>query len=188
MSITGWGAACEGRIAKGKWPISLQNAHINFLELLTVSSIETFHAVPTESPHFGQIGQHNGGGIYKSPRGTHSPQLHSLARRLIVWGLKHFHSLRATHVPGIMNVGAELLSRGGSSVWRIDTPPSGSEPVVEEVWPNCRRSIHLARKYPLHPILFSGRDGAPKGVIVLVHLWPNVLLYAFPLLSLIIPT
>ncbi len=37
--------------------------------------------------------------------GSRSPQLHSLAQKLIVWGRKHFHSLRAAHVPGIMNVG-----------------------------------------------------------------------------------
>lgn len=34
--VTGWGAVCESRIAKWKWPLSLEKAHINFLELLTV--------------------------------------------------------------------------------------------------------------------------------------------------------
>lgn len=33
---SGWGAVCEGRIPKERWPISLQKAHRNFLELLTV--------------------------------------------------------------------------------------------------------------------------------------------------------
>lgn len=35
-SLTGWVAVCEGRIAKVKWPVSLQDKHINLLELLTV--------------------------------------------------------------------------------------------------------------------------------------------------------
>lgn len=32
-SLTGWCALYESRIAKGKWPVSLLNAHINFLEM-----------------------------------------------------------------------------------------------------------------------------------------------------------
>lgn len=39
------------------------------------------------------------------------------------------------------------------------------------------------------PLYFSLRDeNVPSGVDVLAHLWPNVLLYAFPPLSLISPT
>lgn len=45
-----------GKKTKGKWPATLQNAHINFLGTVnSVSSIETFCTVPTESPCFGQI-------------------------------------------------------------------------------------------------------------------------------------
>lgn len=64
-SFTGWGTVCNGRITKGKWPVSLQNAHTNFLELLSVSGIESFCAVSAEPPCCDQIRQHNGSGLYK---------------------------------------------------------------------------------------------------------------------------
>ncbi|KAG1925612.1 hypothetical protein F2P79_025411 [Pimephales promelas] len=41
-----------------------------------------------------------------------SSKLHLLAHKLLVWSRRVFLSLRATHVPGILNVGAYLLSRG----------------------------------------------------------------------------
>lgn len=46
--------------------------------------------------------------------GLRSPQLHTLAHRLILWSSVHLLSLRATHVPGVQNSGADLLSRGNS--------------------------------------------------------------------------
>lgn len=44
--------------------------------------------------------------------GLRSSKLHLLAHKLLVWSRRVFLSLRATHVPGILNVGAYLLSRG----------------------------------------------------------------------------
>ncbi|KAI2647004.1 hypothetical protein H4Q32_024505 [Labeo rohita] len=44
--------------------------------------------------------------------GKLSLQLHNLVRKLIVWSTAHFSSLHATHVPGVLNVGADVLSRG----------------------------------------------------------------------------
>lgn len=85
---------------------------------------------------------------------THSPQLHSLAQKRIMWGRKHFHSLRATHVPGMMNVGAELLS-WGNPLFGVYPASSGSEPIAGEVRPSCRRSLRLARKHSLPSILLS---------------------------------
>ncbi len=110
----------------------------------SVSSIETFRAVPTESPRFGQIGQHNGGGIYKSPRGnTFSPASQSSTKTHCV-GLEAFSFITSDSCPGSNECGGISPVPGESSVWRMDSPPSGSEPVVGEVRPSCRRSLRLA--------------------------------------------
>ncbi|KAI2661669.1 enzymatic polyprotein [Labeo rohita] len=70
--------------------------------------------------------------------GTRSPQLHSLAQKLIVWGRKHFHSLRPTHVPGIMNAGADLLSRGNPRYSEWSLHPQ----VVGQLWKRFGRAAH----------------------------------------------
>ncbi|KAK9957701.1 hypothetical protein ABG768_011924, partial [Culter alburnus] len=136
-SLTGWGAVCEGRIAKGKWPVSLQNAHINFLELLTVF-LALKHFVQFLKNHHVLIRSDNTTAVAYINRqgGTRSPQLHSLAQKLIGWGVKHFHSLRATHVPGIMNVGADLLSRGNPLYGEWTLHPQ----VVSQLWERFGRA------------------------------------------------
>lgn len=44
--------------------------------------------------------------------GLRSHWLHALARRMILWSSDRSLSLRATHVPGTLNTGADMLSRG----------------------------------------------------------------------------
>ncbi|KAI2645853.1 Transposon Ty3-G Gag-Pol polyprotein [Labeo rohita] len=189
VSLSGWGAVCEGRIAKGKWPISLRRAHINYLELLTVF-LALKHFVQFLRNHHVLIRSDNTTTVAYVNRqgGTRSPQLHSLAQKLIVWGRKHFHSLRATHVPGIMNAGADLLSRGNPRYSEWSLHPQ----VVGQLWKRFGRAavdLFASRENSHCPLFFSlARDGAPMGVDALAHQWPNVLLYAFPPLSLIIPT
>lgn len=39
-------------------------------------------------------------------------QLHNLVRKLIVWCTVHFSSLHVAHIPRVLNVVADLLSRG----------------------------------------------------------------------------
>lgn len=53
-----------------------------------------------------------------------------LAHRLIVWSSSHLLSVRATHVPGIFNRGADLLSRGDPRYkdWKLHSE------VVAQIW------------------------------------------------------
>ncbi len=107
---------CEVRIAKGKWPVSLLNAHINFLELLSISSIETFCAVPKKSPHCGQIRQHNDGGIYKLTReNTFSPASQSSTKNHVV-GHEAFSFITDDSCPGNNECGGRSPVQGESSV------------------------------------------------------------------------
>lgn len=70
-------------------------------------------------------------GLYQPPGGVqHSAVAQIGLWRLIVWGSAHFLSLRATHVAGILNRGADLLSRGNPlcEEWRLHPK------VVAQVW------------------------------------------------------
>lgn len=188
-SLGGWGAVFQGRSVNGRWTPRLRKLHINMLELMAVflalkhflPFLEGFHVlVRTDNTTVVAYVNRQGG--------TRSLQLHNLARKLLVWGAAHFSSLRATHVPGVLNVGADLLSRGNPlyGEWVLHTQ------VVDQIWGMYGKAavdLFASRANAKCPLYFSLRDeNAPLGVDALAHPWPNVLLYAFPPLSLISPT
>ncbi|KAK9533173.1 hypothetical protein VZT92_008331 [Zoarces viviparus] len=61
---------------------------------------------------------------------TRSLQLHRVARKILVWSSTRLLSLRATHVPGVLNRGADLLSRGNPLYGEWTLHPQ----VVKQVW------------------------------------------------------
>ncbi|KAL0162443.1 hypothetical protein M9458_041839, partial [Cirrhinus mrigala] len=119
----GMGSCFSGQIDK--------RLHINMLELMAVflalkhfrPFLEGFHVlVRTDNTTVVAYINRQGG--------TRSLQLHNLARKLIVWSAAHFSSLRATHVPGVLNVGADLLSRGNPLYGEWVLHPQ----VVNQIW------------------------------------------------------
>ncbi|KAL0191693.1 hypothetical protein M9458_014391, partial [Cirrhinus mrigala] len=120
--------------------------------------------------------------------GIRSSKLHALAHKLLVWSRRHFLSLRATHVLGILNRGADLLSRENPlyGEWRLHPQ------IVDLLWERFGQAaidLFTSRENAHCPMFFSLRDDdAPLSMDALAHPWPNVLLYAFPPLCLISPT
>lgn len=53
--------------------------------------------------------------------GVRSRPLHRLASHHLLWAQKNLCLLRAVHVPGSSNIGADILSRGGPPMgeWRV---------------------------------------------------------------------
>lgn len=185
-SMSGWGGICEGRCVRGVWSRDLQRSHINYLELFAVFlTLRRF--LPFLSGHHVLVRTDNTTTVAYINRqgGLRSRQLHMLARRLILWSSKRLLSLRATHVPGALNRGADLLSRGAPLYGEWTLHPS----IVEQVWARFGRAavdLFASRENAQCPLFFSIRDpGAPLGVDALAHIWPPVLLYAFPPLALI---
>ncbi len=172
-----------GRAVNGVWPLHLIHKHINYLELLTVwlalkhflSFIRGHHVlVKTKSSTVVAYINRQGG--------TRSLKLHQLAKRLIVWSDTRLLSLRVTHVPGILNRGADLLSRGNPLYGEWKLHPQ----VVNQIWQ--RYDLFASQENAHCPLFFSLADkSAPLSVDALAHPWPDVLLYAFPPLSLISP-
>ena len=188
-SLSGWGATMMGRAVNGTWSRDLAQAHINLLELWAV-----FLALK----HFLQFiqGRHvlvktdNSTVVAYINRqgGTRSLKLHELAREIILWSSTRLLSLRATHVPGVLNRGADLMSRGNPLYGEWTLHPQ----VVGQIWRRyglAAVDLFASLENTQCPLFFSLSDvKAPLGVDALAHPWPNVLLYAFPPLSLISPT
>ncbi|XP_030584735.1 uncharacterized protein LOC115779969 [Archocentrus centrarchus] len=186
-SLSGWGGVHEGRSVRGLW--TLQRSHINCLELLAVFlTLRRF--LPFLQGHHVLVRTDNTTTVAYINRqgGLHSRQLHILARRLILWSSKRLLSLRATHIAGSLNLGADLLSRGAPLYGDWALHPA----IVEQLWLRYSQAsvdLFASEENAQCPRFFSLRDqSAPLGVDALAHVWPPVLLYAFPPLALIPPT
>ncbi len=112
-SMTGWGAAFEGRPASGEWKEEFLFWHINCLELRAVFlALKYFlpvlggHHIIVRTDNMAVVSQ----GINRQG-GSKSRTLDRLARHLLLWSQDKFLSLRAVHVPGVLNLADDFLSR-----------------------------------------------------------------------------
>ncbi|CAM4610191.1 unnamed protein product [Leuciscus chuanchicus] len=118
-----WGALHEGKPASGLWSSTEQSLHINCLEMKAVclalkaflSNLKGHHVlVRTDSTSVVAYINHQGGG--------RSGNLYAMARDLLFWAQANLSSLRVAHIPGIQNVGADMLSRGNTPLgeWSLN--------------------------------------------------------------------
>ncbi len=112
-SMTGWGAVFEGRPASGEWKEEFLFWHINCLELRAVFlALKYFlpvlggHHIIVRTDNMAVVSQ----GINRQG-GSKSCTLDRLARHLLLWSQDKFLFLRAVHVPGVLNLAADFLSR-----------------------------------------------------------------------------
>ncbi|XP_039904294.1 uncharacterized protein LOC120744181 [Simochromis diagramma] len=187
-SLTGWGSTHEGRAVSGSWDSQHRGAHINWLELLA-AFLALRHFLPLLRNHHVLIRTDNTTVVAYINRqgGLRSRPLH-MARRLIMWSSINLLSLRATHIPGALNLGADLMSRGNPQYGDWTLHPH----VVTQIWTRFGQpqvDLFASRENAQCPLYFSLRDQeAPLVVDALAHNWPHALLYAFPPLALISPT
>ena len=188
-SLSGWGGLHGGHSVRGRWSPGLRQSHINFLELSAVF-LSLKHFLPSLSGHHVLVRTDNTTTVAYINRqgGLRSRRLHMLARELILWSSCRLLSLRATHVPGSLNTGADLLSRGAPTYGEWALHPA----VVEQIWARYGRAavdLFASRENARCARFFSLRGvDAPLGIDALAHAWPRELLYAFPPLALILPT
>ncbi len=111
-SSTGWGATCNGQAASGLWTGPRLLWHINYLELLAVHlALRQFRPL--------LLGKHvlvrtdNTAAVSYINRmgGIRSRRMSQLARHLLLWSHMRLKSLRAVHIPGVLNRAADALSR-----------------------------------------------------------------------------
>ncbi len=118
--------------------------------------------------------------------GLHSRRMSQLARHLLLWSRKHLRSLRAIHIPGLLNRTADELSRAAlPGEWRLHPQ------TVQLIW----RRFGLAQVdlfaslETSHCQLFYSLTEGTLGTDALAHSWPRGLCkYAFPPVSLLAQT
>ena len=188
-SLTGWGATHEGRSINGLWDVHMRTLHINRLELMAVW-LALRHFLPVLRGHHVLVRTDNTTVVayVNKQGGLRSLHMHTLAHRLILWSSTRLLSLKATHVPGVLNLGADLLSRGNPRYgdWTLHSD------VMAQIWlrnGQAKVDLFASGENAQCSMFFSLRDrNAPLGIDALAHQWPHVLLYAFPPLELITPT
>ncbi len=116
--------------------------------------------------------------------GSRSRTLDRLARRLLLWSQDKFLSLRAVHVPGILNLAADFLSRQKlrPGEWRLNRQ------TVSQIWDlfgKAEVDLFASQESSQCPLWFSLGFPTTLGIDAFAHPWPNVSLYAFPPIKLI---
>ena len=183
--LGGWGAVWQCRMARGRWSRVQSQLHINVLELTAVQ-LALHHFLPELQGRHVLVRTDNTTVVYyiNHQGGVRSEQLLNVARELLEWAEPRLASLRAVYYPGISNVDADLLSRGG--------PPPGEwmlhPEVVKKIWQKfgqasvdlyaTAETAHCPRWFSRHP------EPGSMGSDALAQEWPRELLYAYPPLTL----
>ncbi len=116
--------------------------------------------------------------------GSRSRTLDRLARHLLLWSQDKFLSLRVVHVPGILNLAANFLSRQKlrPGEWMLNRQ------TVSQIWDlfgKAEVDLFASQESSQCPLWFSLSFPTTLGTEAFAHLWPNVSLYAFPPIKLI---
>ncbi len=113
-SLTGWGAILEGRSSQGLWKDHHLSWHINRLEMLAAFlALKDFladlrgHHVLVHSDNTSVVSYINHQG------GLRSRPLCKLACQILLWSQGKLLYPRAAYIPGVHNIGADILSRQG---------------------------------------------------------------------------
>ncbi len=187
-SSTGWGATCNGQAASGLWMGPRLLWHINCLELLAVHlAWRQFRPL--------LLGKHvlvrtdNTAAVSYINRmgGIRSRRMSQLARHLLLWSHTRLKSLRAVHIPGVLNRAADALSRQLTfpGEWRLHPE------TIRLIWSRfgeAQVDLFASRESSHCQWVFSLTEGS-LGTDALAHSWPRALCkYAFPPVSLLAQT
>ncbi len=186
-STTGWGATFNGLAVSGVWTGPQLHWHINCLELLAVrlalirlkSRLRGEHVL-VRTDNTATVAYINRQG------GLRSRRMSQLARHLLLWSQKHLRSLRAIHIPGLLNRAADELSRAAlPREWRLHPQ------TVQLMWRRfgpAQVDLFASLETSHCQLFFSLTEGT-LGTDALAHSWPRGLRkYAFPPVSLLAQT
>ncbi len=172
-SLTGCGAVFEGRPACGVWTGEFVSLYINCLELRALF-LALIHFLPSLRGCHVIVRTDNMAVASNINRqgGSRSRTLNRHARRLLLWTQDKFLSLRAVHVPGVLNLAANFRSRQKlrSGEWMLN------HQTVAQIWDllpalvlpefpgtsghRCVRS-HLARQEAVRVSASQADSGSP---------------------------
>ncbi len=101
-----------------------------------------------------------------------------VSKGLLVWAQSNLRSLKAMHVLGKMNHGADMLSRNNVSSEEWTLHPLSVQKICE-VFGKARVDLFASVDNSHCPIFFT------KSTYALAHEWPSLPLYAFPPIALL---
>jgi hypothetical protein len=184
--LTGWGATCNDQTIRGHWTLEERKEQINTLELrailLTVKAwlrekrnIHVHFRADnvTAVAHINKMG------------GTRSKTLTEVAKEIWDFCLERKILISAEHLPGVLNVEADRLSREkpDKSDWQLD--PQIARQVMDK-WGACKMDLFASRWNTQLPTFVSYRmDPDATAVNAFQVYWGKDLLYAFPPFCLI---
>ena len=186
-SLSGWGTILDGRTAKGTWDAAFRTKHINYLELMAVLlALKRFEPLLVGCHVLVRMDDTTTMAYINKQGGMASSSLDALARELILWCDSRLESIRAVHLPGLQNHGADLLSRG--RYYYIDwVLHSGVAKQIFGKYGCPSVELFASEQNAKCSRYFSIQGSATMSLEALAHEWPRELLYAFPLLRLIYP-
>ncbi len=116
--------------------------------------------------------------------GSRSHTLDRLARHLLLWSQDKFLSLGAVHIPGILNLAADFLSRQKlrPGEWMLN------HQTVSQIWDlfgKAEVELFASQESSQCPLWFSLSFPTTLGIDAFAYPWPNVSLYVFPPIKLI---
>ena len=184
-SLTGWGAVMEGRYTRGTWKDHHLTLYINRLEMLAVFfALRHFlvdlrgHHVLVRTDNMSVVSYINRQG------GLRSRPLCRLAHQILLWSQDKFLSVRSIYIPGVENMGADILSRQGPRPGEWWLHPE----VVELIWREFGRAevdLFASHENSHCPLWYSLSHPAPLGLDATVQMWLRSHLYAFPPIALL---
>ena len=186
-SMQGWGAHVADLTASGRWSQELQGRHINFLEMLAVSlAVQAFlwflrgKVVLLCTDNTTVSCYVNKGG------GSHSATLSREAESLLLLCQRENIILKARHIPGVVNVLADFLSRPGMV---LQTEWTLAHSVLQPVWNLWHKPMLdlFATKFSKRLQIYVSPVPDPGALETdaLAMDWTGLSAYAFPPLPLL---
>ncbi|KAI2655953.1 Transposon Tf2-6 polyprotein [Labeo rohita] len=158
-------AVMSGRPAQGLWSGCHLSWHINCLEMLAIFQALKYFLPDLRDRHV----------LVRTERlSTTSTNRED---KLLL--------LRAVHVPGHLNVGADVLSRQGPRPGEWMLHPE----MVKQIWKvfgPAQVDLFATRENAQCPLWYSLVHPAPLGLDAMVQTWPRLRLYAFPPIALLL--
>jgi len=185
-SGSGWGAVSQGIRTRGSWSLEESTLHINCLELLAATyAIKAFTKSLVNIHVLIQMDNTSAIAYINKMGGAKKGVLDSHARMLWDWCLARRITLRAEHLPGLLNVTADAESRAkpDPADWKLDQRlfrvlNQSFGPFTIDLFAN-RNNAQISRFYSYLP------DPEAEQYDALVQPWEGEEAYAFPPFNLI---
>ena len=162
------GRSLEQTSTKGLWSDRGKRLHINVLELKAVSlALQMFNGQCQNQTVLVVTDNSTVVAYINKQGGTHSVEMYALLWKIMTWCHYYQITLKARHIPGCLNVVADLLSRS-----------------KEVVLSSCRSfATHLNHKVPLY--VSSVPDQIAWDIDALNINWSGLTAYAYPSTALL---